>query len=310
MAKTRPTHHDRERVVLSDLQSSFPNLAGFSGAWDPVPNRNDPPDFISRDAGAVFGLELVEWLDGDQMGQTQSRESQQEQLQRVLAHEWESQYKPTRIRSVFVSPTQGTKIKRKDEARLRSEFYACVSDVDAKWLELSNHRNGSFHQTDFQGHLLLQKYLNSINYVGGGPLGICWIHPNRDGGAFDPKVVIETLKATLNSKLSDYSSLEKQQHLRMQGLTRLDLLVHGGFNIYAYNKPRGHISLEEIASRGADYYALHPQRLVFDRVYFFHSLNSADELNAFLGFAPGAGRVRWLAQLWPQFEVFSVGGFR
>jgi hypothetical protein len=34
------------------------------------------------------------------------------------------------------------------------------------------------------------------------------------------------------------------------------------------------------------------------------SLDSADEINQMLGYPAGYGRVRWLAQLWPEFKVY------
>lgn len=69
-------------------------------------------------------------------------------------------------------------------------------------------------------------------------------------------------------------------------------------------RPSGHLTLEEIARRGADYYAANALRHIFDRVWFFHSLDGQDDLNQQLGFAPGEGHVRWLAQLWPEFRVY------
>jgi hypothetical protein len=43
----------------------------------------------------------------------------------------------------------------------------------------------------------------------------------------------------------------------------------------------------------------------FGRVWFFDSLDTADEVNQAIGFPAGYGRVRWLARLWPDFEVYS-----
>jgi hypothetical protein len=126
-----------------------------------------------------------------------------------------------------------------------------------------------------------------------------------DGGAYDPSVTIETLKQALDKKLGDYSTPEKQAHLRAHALNELYLLVHGGFNAHAYNSPSSPLSLEVIAQRGAAFYASHPQRQVFSRVWFFDSLDSADEVNKLFGYPAGYGRVRWLAQLWPTFSVHS-----
>ena len=48
MASPRITHGLRERVVLTDLEASFPNFRGHTLLWTEVPEGQDPPDFISR----------------------------------------------------------------------------------------------------------------------------------------------------------------------------------------------------------------------------------------------------------------------
>lgn len=297
-------------MVLTDLEASFPHFAAQALSWTKVPDGEDPPDFLSRSSSGPIGLELVEWLDGDQMGPAKTRESQREQIHRVLSHDWEKQYHPTNFRGAFPSPLGGGKIARLDEEPLRQEFFACVADVDRAWLADVDHWGNSFYQTEFPGYPMLGKYINAIRYIGGEPHGFCWIGEAGDGGAFGPAVPIETLTRALDHKLTDYSTPEKQAHFKARRLTELNLLVHGGFNIYAYNTPSGHTSLEEIAQRGADYYATHVHRRVFKRVWFFHSLDTADDLNQLMGFAPGEGRVRWLARLWPDFRIYpgSVGG--
>jgi hypothetical protein len=96
---------------------------------------------------------------------------------------------------------------------------------------------------------------------------------------------------------------EAQARLKTHSLTELYLLVHGGFNVYAYNTPP--LPLREIAQRGTAFYAAHPQREMFQRVWFFHSVDSADDINQLIGLAPGSGRVRFLAQFWPDFRVYN-----
>jgi hypothetical protein len=117
------------------------------------------------------------------------------------------------------------------------------------------------------------------------------------------------LKHALDSKLASYATLEKQAHLKAHKLTELDLFVHGGFNVIAYNTLAGNLTLEEISRRGAEFYSTHPLRDTFNRTWFFHPLDTADQLNQELGFLPGHGRVRWLVQLWPQFRIHpgSIG---
>jgi hypothetical protein len=112
------------------------------------------------------------------------------------------------------------------------------------------------------------------------------------------------LNAAIDKKVVDYSTPAKQAHLKAHNLTELNLLVHGGFNAYAYNTPSGPLSLEEIAQRGSAFYSAHPQRHIFNRVWFFNSFDSADDLNGLMGIPPGRGRVRWLAQLWPDLRVY------
>jgi hypothetical protein len=122
-----------------------------------------------------------------------------------------------------------------------------------------------------------------------------WIDVEQDGGAYNPTASALTLEQALDRKLALYSTPAKQAHLSAQHLAEFDLLVDGGFNVYRYNTPSGPFSREDIAGRAASCYAGYPQRQVFGRIWFFHSLDSADEVNQLLGHPPGCGRVRRLA---------------
>jgi hypothetical protein len=253
----------------------------------------------------LIGLELREWLAGDQMGPAKRRESQRDQIHRVLANNWENEYSPQNFGGAFISPRRSTRIAPSDEGRLRQEFFACSAYVDRSWLTNPERTGRAYCQTEFPGYPLLAKYISAIRYIGGEPHGLCWIDEEGDGGAYDPAVSVGTLEQALDGKLSDYSTPERQAHLKAHGVAELFLLVHGGFNAYAYNTPSAPLSLDEIAQRGAAFYADHPQRQIFTRVWFFDSLDSADEINQLCGYPPGYGRVRWLAQLWPSFNVYA-----
>jgi len=87
------------------------------------------------------------------------------------------------------------------------------------------------------------------------------------------------------------------------------LLIHGGWNVYKSNTPHHPLTLEQIAVRAADFCATHSNRDLFHRVWFFDSLDSADDLNELVGLPAGAGRVRWLAEIWPIMRVHhcSIG---
>lgn len=304
MVASQRTHIQREEPVLADLEASFPNFAGQALRWTKVPDRQDPPDFLSSGPNVRIGLELAEWLDGVQMGPAKGRESKREHARRVLAEEWEKECKPESFNGTSISLNENKRIVKTDEAPLRREFFDFSAEVDRTWQTHPDRVASSCNVTKFPNYPLMGKYFNSICYIGGKPHGLCWIDVEEDGGAYDPNVAVETLKQILDKKLKCYSTPEKQAHLLAYGLTELYLLVHGGFNAYFYNTPSAPLSLDDIARHGAGFYRSHPQRQIFNRVWFFDSLDSADELNQALGYSPGYGRVRWLAQLWPELTVY------
>jgi hypothetical protein len=301
-AARRVTHEEREQTTLRDLEKYFPNFAGQSLAWSSVPADSDPPDFISQGAGGPIGLELTEWLDGDQMTAAKRRESQRDQVHRVLAKGWETEYQPENLSGAFLL-IGNERISHEDEAPLRKEFYACAEEVDRTWLTNPDRSGRVFMRREFPDYPLMQKYFH-VRYFGGKPHGLCWIHSQGDGGAYDPGASVQALTSALDKKLNDYSTPETQAHLKTHSLAELHLLVHGGFNRYAYNTPMEPLSLDQIAEGGRSFYETHPMRSMFTRVWFFHSLRSADDINQLIGIGAGTGSVRFLAQLWPDFHVF------
>jgi hypothetical protein len=300
-ATSRLSHDEREQTVLTDLDKNFPHFAGQSLTWSKVPEGGDPPDFLSPHQTGTLGLELIEWLDGEQMTAAKARELQRDQVRRVLASGWESEYKPKHFRAFLIIGSD--RISRRDEAPLRKDFYAYAAEVDRTWLANPERTGNVYYASEFPGYPLLKKYFN-VCFIGCESHGLCWIDAAGDGGPYDPAATVSALNAALSKKIADYSTSEQQAHLRTHNLTELNLLIHGGFNAFAYNTPSGSLSLEEIGQRGSAFYAVHPQRHVFNRIWLFNSLDSADDLNKLIGFPPGYGRVRWLAQLWPDFHVY------
>jgi hypothetical protein len=299
---SRLTHDEREQTVLTDLETNFPQFMGTLESWNKVPAGQDPPDFIGINSGGNLGLELVEWLDGEQMTLAKGRESQRDQVRRVLATNWESEYQPVHFRGAFLI-SGNERISREDEAPLRKEFFTHAAEVDGGWPSNPERSENCYYASEFPGYRLMAKYFN-VRYIGGEPHGLCWIHTEGDGGAYDPEAAVDALNGALDKKLTDYSAAPKQAHLKGHDLAELNLLVHGGFNAYAYNTPAGPLSLEEIARRGSDFYSAHPKRHIFNRVWFFNSLDSADALNQLIGIPAGRGRSRFLARLWPDFRVY------
>ena len=297
------THDQRELSVLTDLSASFPYFAQVPLSWTRIPEGRDPPDFLGIGQNERIGLELIEWLDGGQMGPAKTREARQKEVLRILRTNLKAEHAPQNFRGAFIVAGE-KKIAAGDEAKLREQFFDCAAQVDRTWSTNPERTGMALELNDLTRYPLMQTYFDGIRFIGGGSQGFWWVDVQGDGGAYDPGVTVETLKQALDKKLSDYSRPEKQAHLQAHGLTEFDLLVHGGFNAYAYNSPSGPLSLEDIARRGAVFYASHSQRQIFNRVWFYDSLDSADDITALIGYPPGYGRVRWLAQLWPSFSIY------
>jgi hypothetical protein len=130
---TRTTHEEREAAVMADLQTSFPNFADGS-LWTKVPDGEDPPDFLADTSLGRVGLELVEWLDGAQMGPAQRRRGDGKKFLNLLTEGWETKYQPSQLSSAVISPKPGTKVASRDETALRQEFWRCAEAIDRTWI--------------------------------------------------------------------------------------------------------------------------------------------------------------------------------
>lgn len=289
---------------MRELRASFPDFAGDC-AWSQV--ADDPPDYIAATPLGQVGLELTEWLDGGQMGAAQARKSQRDSLRKLIADGWKTEYQPEHLSSVVISPVWGAKVSRQDAVELRKEFWICSEMVDRAWAT-NPKRVGNSLRVDCNSYSVMSKYVQFLRYRSGTQgwrkHGYCWIDLEEDGGACDPRVVIQTLEQAIEKKVALYVDPLRQAHLAAKKLNRLELLVHGGFNLYAYNTPRGSLSVEEISRAASAYYLQQPaSRRIFDRIWLFNSLNPACDLNELIGFPREAGLLRWLAELWPNLNV-------
>jgi hypothetical protein len=305
MASISVTHYDREQSVLNDIESSFPNFTGKHLAWVHVPSPNDPPDFIATTSSGMFGLEFREWLDDAQTSAASGRAKQRAHLVRIIGTGWEQEYQPISIALASIEPRWGLRVRTADEAGLRQEFYKCATHIDQTWSTNPDRRGRRYHQMEFPGCPLMTTYLKAINYIDGQAHGLIWMQIEDEGGVCDPFVPAQTLENALAHKLTKFNEPSRKAKIAAQNLSEHDLLIHGGWNTYTKNTPYEPLTLRQISKRGADLYEAHPLRDTFDRVWFYDSLDSADDINALLGIPAGAGRMRWLAQLWPSFVVYE-----
>jgi hypothetical protein len=193
MTVPRPTHAQREDIVIQELQASFPGFAGVQ-AWTSVPD--DPPDFTGASADCLVGLELVEWLDGAQMGAAQARKSYREKLWHLLGASWFTDYQPGNLSSAVVCPFWDTKVTRVNEAGLRAEFWRFMEEIDRTW-PTNPERVGDNLLADHSAWPLLSKYVAMIRLRAGEQAwkthGFSWIDIEEDGGPYDPSDVVRTL---------------------------------------------------------------------------------------------------------------------
>lgn len=298
------THAQREGIVMQELQTSFPGF-GSVNAWTPV--SDDPPDFTGISSDGLIGLELVEWLDGTQMGAAQARKSYREKLWNFIAFDWKHEYQPVHLSSAVVCPSWSTKLSKADEISLRTEFWSLMTEIDQTWL-VNPERVGDNLLADLSSRPVLSKYVQSIRLRSGDQSwkkhGFSWIEMEEDGGSYDPSDVIQTLKQAILKKVNLYSDPAASARLTSKRLNRLELLVHGGFNLYAYNTPRGRLGVSEIASAGAAFYSGLPDaERRFDRIWLFNALNPAGDWNELVGLPRDYGRLRWLTELFPVYSV-------
>jgi len=301
-----PSHQERECEIMGNLEAAFPSFTGVPRNWTAVTQGADPPDFISRIPEPAVGLELTEWLDGDQMLMAKARETRREQIQAILANGRQNAWRPQHFRVVIPTPRYERRIDRNEQESLRDEFYARVKSADSEAALNIQDWHPSNTQTEFDGFPMLAKYFTSINFISGTPdEGLSWICEDGEGGAFDPNLPAQNLERALSEKLNAYSDPVKKAHLAKHGLAELNLLVHADYKHQWYNTPWGHqTTLEEVAMRSAVYYAQHPQRNTFNHVWLFYSIDFAEDLNELVGISGRLRRLRWMAQLWPNFRVF------
>lgn len=194
----RLTHDQREQGVLTDLENHFPGFAESPLSWTKVPDGQDPPDFLARACHGMIGLELIEWLDGKQMGPAKGRESQRDGIFRVVSENWQAEYQPQNVGLAVLIPDWNLRIARSDETQLQHEFLRCAESVDRRWLTNPERIGGTYHQTNLSIYPAMDKYFHGIRHIGGDPHGFCWIDVDEDGGAYEPAVSVLTMEQALD----------------------------------------------------------------------------------------------------------------
>src|SRR5262249_35098750 len=143
-----------------------------------------------------------------------------------------------------VWPRWGNRVKRTEAAALCLEFHAATGRVDQNWALESRSLPVVLGQQELEPYPILGKYVAMLQFQHGRASdltqhGISWIDFELDGGAYDPGEALKALIDSIADKATYYETAERAAHLDQKKLDELVLLVHGGFNQYAYNTPFG-----------------------------------------------------------------------
>jgi len=151
-----------EAANLEVFKNAHPNFAGrplISVQWG-----GDPPDVLCLDAhGIRIGVELVQWVNGQQMAASKAQYDVEESYNVVIQSE--SVQQPADIGMIFIYAK--ISLAAKNTATFRKEIYDCIAQVAARYPEWGNPQGYVF--TDFTGYPCLAAHLEawiSIQHVG------------------------------------------------------------------------------------------------------------------------------------------------
>lgn len=253
-----------EAEVFAAFTAQLPNFTGAAVTCSPGPN---PPDFICTDAaGDRIGVELSEWLDEEQIARERPQYRRERQFLTAISSREVTP--PQNVGHVCLFETEGVWLKNADAAEFRSQLYAFINDLDAKWHTLEDHddpQGADIH--DFTGYPQLQKYLIAITCRSHKWFhtseGSEWIVFMNHGGAYTPDTAVEALEQTLAKKTAKYQNL-----LADANLSKLYLLIYydQGFHYnspfdapdYGFNEIAAHLSTVAQDNHG-----------VFDGIFLF-----------------------------------------
>jgi hypothetical protein len=257
---------DREKNIIDYFQKCRPDFAATSVTCEP---GNDPPDFVCTDAnGKRIGIELGEWLNEGQMKLGKELETMEASYLSAIQSEKKSP--PPNIGTVWIGPKEMTILKKADQDGFCRELYDNVQRVAKEW-HTNKEINGpqGYHQVDFSGYPMLQKYLSVLVFmpvsVLAQPQGFPWICFRLHGGAYSSKSAIDALAALLEKKIPKYVGLRQREIL-----SELYLIAYFDQGLL-YNTPYETIGIDfsTIAEICREWLSKNPGQ--FDKVFLFDS---------------------------------------
>lgn len=202
-----------------------PMFAGRAVRWVEGP---DPPDILCTDSeGRQLGVELVAWLDQQQIGVYRRQDHLENSYLDAIRSE--DREPPEHFGWAVLYLREQRELARNDAEGFVRELYELMGDIDAQWQE----DEPVLRITEFPRSPVLRRYLNAleIHHPGHrlGIGGVQWIGFEARGGAYTPASMVRALRDRIDAKIRLYP--------RGLGYEEACLLVHYDDRAYVYNTP-------------------------------------------------------------------------
>ncbi|HKV05913.1 MAG TPA: hypothetical protein VJO53_12525 [Candidatus Acidoferrales bacterium] len=234
----------------------------------------DPPDVLCLDAeGKRVGVELVQWVNGQQMAESKERFKLEDSYRIVIRSSYERP--PKNIGLIFIDPK--TLLTPQQAATFRSELYGLVGRLDNEW---PSHPEWDDPQgylfTDFSGYPCLVRHLEGLDVYARSRrfapgFGAEWITFRAHGGAYTPDWMRDALLNNIRRKVVKYAKRENELKLQQQQLNEFCLLAYYDEAVL-HNTPYGApgFGFSEIGAWLTRDLAVNPHP--FDRVFLYSPL--------------------------------------
>lgn len=221
---------EAERSVFEAFIEIHPNFADQPiKSWD---RGADWPDFLCRGlSGSRIGVELTEWVNTDQIASAKA--DQDMKLPFLSIIDSENVAPPRNIDSVTIEVRHKAPSTISGQQQFRSELYAYIESVDAKWATGAPHGRQACFVSNFNGYPCLSKYLAWMELCPRSTVlsGARWVRFPARGGYYTPQPMLAALLENIRKKIAKYPAL-----ISGHALDQLDLIVYYARAIL-YNTP-------------------------------------------------------------------------
>jgi hypothetical protein len=267
----------REAANFDGFKKANPNFAGrplVSVGWG-----GDPPDVLCLDSSdRRIGVELVEWINEDQMAASKAREKVEDSYERVIRSNYVQP--PANIGMAFLYPKNKTVLAARCAAAFRKELYEFVQRIDERWFdnpEWDDPQGYSFKE--FSGYPCLVQHLDRLLVRARGRrfdscLGANWLTFEMRGGAYTSDWMRDALLDNVGRKIDKYAKPHNKSRLQAQQLSEFYLLAYYDqgwqhntpYNILQFGFVEIAALLTRELTRGS-----HP----FDRVFLYNPIEKS-----------------------------------